>query len=472
MHLFAPICQHDREGSRAMLRRSGTEIHIRRWALATGMVAACLTSSAPASRAQDAHYWSIQNGADATLLGGTVIANDADLSACYYNPGALARHAEASALSMFSKVTTSVETSLGASQSFTVESDVGASAPGMFAAVIPGLHLAGDDVFAFSYTVRQSSKLDLSGAILSSPTVPAAALDLSIFQDIYDGWYGLTWSKDLGEVGVGLSMYFSSVSYRQRIEDRGAGVTIDRIYFGGDSLYYNFACRRLVFRGGVSWIHGPFALGTTVTLPSLRLPWSSGTVSVAHTYFDETDSVATGEISLSRQEDVDADYKEPLSVALGGQAQWGAFDFYASAEWFAEVQQYDVLETAPLQRQIPPDEIILPITQRRDSVLNVGGGVALRATNWLSFFSSVRTDRSYRNSNAVSFVGLGAYDLTHVTAGLSVAGEKFEVSLGGLYATGEADGPFRINPLPTAGTVDSHTEFDQKGFVLAFSADF
>jgi hypothetical protein len=102
----------------------------------------------------------------------------------------------------------------------------------------------------------------------------------------------------------------------------------------------------------------------------------------------------------------------------------------------------------------------------------VGGGVALRATSWISFFGSIRTNQSYRDPDEVSFVGLGAYDLTHVIAGVSVASEKFEVSLGGLYATGKSDGPFRINPLPGSDTVDSRTEFDEKGFVLAFSASF
>jgi len=441
--------------------------------LALSVFSTALLWIAPASRAQDAHYWSIQSGAEATLLGGMVIANDPDLSACYYNPGALARHTDSSALSMFAKVSTNVEIGLGGSQEFDAESSVGASAPGMFAAVIPGIHLADGDVFAISYTVRQSSKLDLSGAILSSSTVPAAALDLSIFQDIYDAWYGLTWSKEIGEVGVGVSMHFSSVSYRQRIEDRGAGIDLDDIFFGGDSLYYAFDCRRLIFRGGASWARGPFALGTTLTLPSIRLPWSSGKASVTHTFFDASpDSVMAAEIALSRQEDLEANYKEPLSIAAGGQADVGSFTLYASAEWFAEVGEYDVLETEPLIRQIPQEEILLPITQRREGVFNVGGGVALRTTNWLTLFGSMRTDKSYRNPGELSFVGLSGFDLTHVTAGVSVTQEKFEVSLGMLYATGESNGQFRITPLPSAGTVDSRTEFSQTGFVLAFNANF
>ena len=40
--------------------------------------------------AQDAHYWNIQYGTRSTLLGGAVIGSVSDLSATYYNPGAVA----------------------------------------------------------------------------------------------------------------------------------------------------------------------------------------------------------------------------------------------------------------------------------------------------------------------------------------------------------------------------------------------
>ena len=40
--------------------------------------------------AQDTHYWNIQYGTRATLLGGAVIGSVSDLSATYYNPAAVA----------------------------------------------------------------------------------------------------------------------------------------------------------------------------------------------------------------------------------------------------------------------------------------------------------------------------------------------------------------------------------------------
>lgn len=435
------------------------------------MVVVALAAWSTTSRAQDSHYWSLQNGSQATLLGGMVVANDRDLSASYYNPGSLARITDGSALSMFAKTVTTLTLTLDTTPALIAESDIGASAPGMFAAMIPGIHIVDDDVVTFSYLVRQSSKLDMSGAVLSSTTVPAEALDLYVSQDIYDGWYGLSWAREIGEFGVGTSLFFSSMSYRQRIENKSVSLPGGTATSITDNLYYTFACRRLVAKGGVTWTDGPVSLGATVTLPSMRLPFSSGTVSLGHSLV-AIDTIPVAEIALSRQEDLDADYREPVSVALGAQVSAGSFDFYASAEWFGAVGSYDVLETQPLVSQTPPAEIPLPITQARDNVLNIGGGISMKATSWLSFFGSVRSDRSYRKPDDRGFVGLGAYDLHHVTAGINLNNDRFEVALGGLYASGNSEGPVSPTPLPSSPTVQSQTEFEQRGFVLAFSANF
>lgn len=44
--------------------------------------------------AQDSHYWTNQYGTDAQLLGGLVVGSTNDLSATYYNPGAIALTAD------------------------------------------------------------------------------------------------------------------------------------------------------------------------------------------------------------------------------------------------------------------------------------------------------------------------------------------------------------------------------------------
>ena len=423
--------------------------------------------------AQDAHYWPLQVGSRATMLGGTVVALDRDLSASFYNPGSLARSVGGDALSMFAKTSTGLTLGLGTTPALTATSSIGASAPGMFAAVIPGLHLVENDVVTFSYLVRQSSKLDMSGSVLSSPTLPAEAIELSVFQDINDGWYGLSWGRDVDGWGVGVSLFFSSVSYRQRIEAKDIAIRSPAEAGSlAENVYYSLACRRLIAKGGATWSSGPVSLGATVSLPSLGLPWSSGTFSAGRN-FVYADTTLTAQIGSSRQEDLDASYREPLSIALGAQATVGSFEFHASAEWFAPVDEYDVLETRPIESQVPPESFELQLTQQRIDVFNVGAGVSIHAASWLSFFGSVRTDRSYRDPEAERvFVGLGGYDLVHATAGLGLSGDHLDVVLGGLFSSGEGDGTLTLSPLPSSPSVSTRTEFSQTGFIMAFSARF
>ena len=56
------------------------------------VVAACAVAwlDAAAVGAQDSQYWTVQYGPVAELLGGVVVGSTRDLSATFYNPGALA----------------------------------------------------------------------------------------------------------------------------------------------------------------------------------------------------------------------------------------------------------------------------------------------------------------------------------------------------------------------------------------------
>ena len=54
-----------------------------------GAAALTLVLSLQSSQGQDTQYWNIQYGTRSTLLGGAVIGSVSDLSATYYNPGAL-----------------------------------------------------------------------------------------------------------------------------------------------------------------------------------------------------------------------------------------------------------------------------------------------------------------------------------------------------------------------------------------------
>lgn len=150
----------------------------------------------------------------------------------------------------------------------------------------------------------------------------------------------------------------------------------------------------------------------------------------------------------------------------------GPFEFNTTAEWFAGLDSYDVLETAEFTSQLPPVATGLPIVQSRESVFNAGVAVAWQASSHLSFFGSARTDQSFRDGSQPTFVGLDHFDLVHFTGGIGVATDQLDVWLGGILGSGEATDQLAPSPLPDSPSLSALTSFRQVGFVMAFSASF
>ena len=124
---------------------------------------------ASAASAQDTHYWSIQYGPVGQLVGGQVIGGVPDLSATFYNPGALALRNESSYLLS----TESVQWELVSTQApadisvlDTSSSRFGA-APSLLAGVLPNW-LGEDTRLAWSFLTRQKFDVRL-GQRLTDP---------------------------------------------------------------------------------------------------------------------------------------------------------------------------------------------------------------------------------------------------------------------------------------------------------------
>ena len=77
--------------------------------------------------AQDNHYWTAQFGNRARLLGGAVVGSATDMSAVYYNPGALALVEKPELLlsgTVFQYETLGVENALGPGELVVLESAI------------------------------------------------------------------------------------------------------------------------------------------------------------------------------------------------------------------------------------------------------------------------------------------------------------------------------------------------------------
>ena len=418
--------------------------------------------------AQDTHYWSMQNGTRGTLLGGALVAGDRDLGAGLYNPAALVRAPDAAFLSSVTKRISTLEIRGAAGAAVDAEATEATSAPSFLAGRAP-FHLIDGDVIAVVFGVRRRSLLNLDGRLaLAGADGGGEMRELFMSHDLYDGWYGASWAAPAGPVSVGASLFFSTVSFRRRIQgSRVAGGAATPAEAVLDDLDFSLTVRRLVGKLGVHWSRGPLSLGTTVTLPTVRLLSSKGDVSIGHSRVS-SDPALPLERAGDRQAGVRADFREPLAVAWGAAADFGAVEVFVAAEWFDAVGDYVALDMAPFSGSGTALGGAAPLRESRRSVLNVGGAGIWNAWSDLSFFGSVRSDRSYRGPRQETWLGIGAYDLVHLTGGAGWEGDEMEIWLGVLHSGGSETQTIRPTPLAT-GSWTAPIRFRSIGFMAAFS---
>ena len=127
--------------------------------------------------AQDSNYWSLQYGPVAQLAGGQVIASTRDLSATFYNPGALAFESEGKFLlstESFQNESLSVEPRDTDLRVLDLSGSRFGSAPSLVAGNLPRF-LGERTRLAWSFLTRQELKTRLGEPIidpLDPPAVP------------------------------------------------------------------------------------------------------------------------------------------------------------------------------------------------------------------------------------------------------------------------------------------------------------
>lgn len=163
------------------------------------------------SYAQDSHYWNIQYGTKSTLLGGSVIGSVRDLSATFYNPGAVALFDD-SKLILSAKVYQYEQVTVinGAGQNKDLDYSSISPSP-TFVAFKINIDTTGKNKLAFSLLTRQSMNFDFETRQIGTERnlneygSNFAAGGLSLQQKFDEIWGGLTFSHKLNDfIGLGL----------------------------------------------------------------------------------------------------------------------------------------------------------------------------------------------------------------------------------------------------------------------------
>ena len=445
------------------------------------MLGLCLASLSAPARAQDTHYWNLQYGPVATLLGGVVVGSTRDLSATFYNPGGLILSDDPSFLlstESFQSEKVTLEPTGGGRLFDLGTSSIGA-APTLIAGNLPKGWGGRNGRLAWSYLTRQRFDVRMNRRLEDqlAGTPYAGSAEVLFDQRLSEDWGGLTYSHGVGKtLGLGLSLYGVYRGQQTRTETNlqttsasGAGVT-------GITLDdYNYGHARMLAKLGVAKDWRRWQAGLSVTTPSLRV-FGSGQAGFTRSV-SGVDANGDGRldtvVAASSQEDLRADFKS--SWAIGGGAAWRQGDstrFHAAAEWYAPVEAFSVLDPTPFVSQPFGPGYDPLLVQRLESVLNVGVGAEHEFSRDLAVYGAFHTDFSAAPADRTQSIGAADWDLYHFTAGTAFRVADMRFTLGAAWAFGSRTETL-YTPLPAALPVVSlshevKARYSRLTFLLGF----
>jgi hypothetical protein len=399
--------------------------------------------------AQDSNYWTLQYGPVAELLGGVVVGSTRDLSATYYNPGALALTTDPSLLA-------SVESfemlHLDGSQPPLVDFRYTTirPSPSLFAFAFPR-SWTGRHTLAISSLTRQDLDIRVDNWQVAAGQGGAEAL---FDQNLGENWFGLSWAYPAGEqIGVGLTTYVVYRGQRTRREIHGAATT--GANQGGAAMLVDdldYSHYRLLWKAGVSLQREAWDLGLAFTTPSVAL-FGSGSASYTRSAVGANlGSGPTVAVSVRHEPDLKATFQSPWSVALGGAYRRGQNTFHGTTEWFGKVGGYDVLDTSPFGGDPAAAALVKRLHQQADSVFNFGVGYDRKVNESFSYYAAFTTDFTFADKEDSGTNALSTWDIYHLTAGISFFVAQVKLTVGAAYAFGGDTRTVATLVVPEAGS--------------------
>ncbi|RLD24664.1 MAG: hypothetical protein DRI71_01895 [Bacteroidetes bacterium] len=452
------------------------------------------------ANAQESNYSNYEVGAKATMLGGSVVAGVDNISAVYYNPGAL---------SFIGQSSVTLETSTlfggmlqidnGAGQDINIRSNFFDVIPSLIGGVIKSKKKP-DWSFAYSSITVNSSFIEFNvrntmfyDVLLNSPGDEFYEGLYDYSNKIRENWIGATASKKVNEnFGIGVSLFgvYFSQNYKLRQSATASEVNGNVI---SRSLAHSSIQRDLRFgsfgfvlkAGGVyKWQNS--SLGFTISSPNLNIDlFAKGDIS-------QTISIQLPNLqNLSLTENLYGGklttyHRTPLIMSLGYEREWLNSTWNFSVTYNSPVKEYVMIasEVQIFDQPALTKEPVMAYDMARQ-IINFSIGLKKDIRDGLSFLGGARTDLNYSSDSFLDsnkFVPKMSYwNLYHVTGGIIWYNEKAHLTLGGDYAFGLSKGdlqqvnlsdPVESELLFGQKTKDTRTVHNQIYVVLGFSYSF
>jgi len=399
--------------------------------------------------AQDAHFWTYGYGPIGQLTEGALVGGVEDLSAVYYNPGALALIDEPRfVFGLTSIELAKIEAPDAAGRNLDFDSFVFDIVPSVVAGHI-GKNDGQANHFAFAFLSRHDTDWDLgySNAQVSAVSPDGVAGFGRVRERVVEYWVGGTWSHRVREsLSFGVSPFLAYRAQRSRrsltLEELAAGTS--RAVFVANENQYNQG--RALAKAGVAWRPGHWELGATVTTAGIgvygagKAVFNASVAGVASLPF----------LSASTQEGLDATYRSPWSVAGGATWRGSRTAIHTTVEWFSAVAPYDILSPEPAP--VAGSSATVPLTFRgaSKSIVNFGLGLEHRLSDRFTVYGGAARNTSAWTPESET---LASWDLVDLTAGVSLSRGRSRLAFGLGYAWGTGDLPQAIEPPDATGPV-------------------
>jgi hypothetical protein len=415
-------------------------------------------AAATSASAQDAQYWTYGYGPVGQLTEGSIVGGVDDLSAVFYNPGAIALiDRPRLTMTLTSVELASLKAPGAAGPQLDFDNTIFDRVPAMVAGRLA--HREGKpDQFAFAFLSRHDTDWDLG---FSNTDVVGASPDGNagfgrVRERVLDYWVGASWSHRLSEtVSIGVSPFFTYRAQRNRrsltLEQSSSGA-VQAVFLGKEFEYNHVG---VLGKLGIAWRPGRLELGATLTTPRVRI-WSDG-----KTVFNATVAgVAEAPyLSASTQTGLESTFHSPWSAAGGATWRGERTAVHTTVEWFSAIDPYDILE--PQSAEVAGSTATVPLTYvgAAKSVVNFGAGLEHRVADTTTLYAGAARNASPWREQSET---LASWDLVDVTGGVTFEAMGARIAVGVGYAWGSDElvraiaPPDQVEPAPTTAKADFH----------------
>ena len=419
--------------------------------------------------AQDSHYWSSNYGPGGFMTPGASIADTKDSGVFFYNPALLAVRPKTAlefSGSLYQFESNRIIDALGRGKD--LKSVSGGVSPQMHSG---SFELKNNERLVLAYALihthilndRVNQRQDARINVLNDAYSPGPEYYIGQFSEInqvseisgaFSAGYKL--SEKLF-IGASLELPIR----KQSFDLEYSGRALQNLPTGSDVLFPPLTNTESVYRVdytqvslkpkiGIAYNQARHHFGLLVTLPLTPI-FSQGTLMSDNVVTDLRLTPTTDPINFlanTRQEKLKTNYKTPLSIAAGYSYDFRRSQFYVSAEYFAKINDYNVL-TPRNDYFIRPDtgsantstQALLKFKDVRKAVVNVAAGFSFPVKPSVTGYVSVRTDFSYADEK--SFADEDGYvsyttnwNTYHAQIGANIRRPKFSFRPGLLLSYG------------------------------------